>query len=62
VALAADAKNTLGIPAEVGPFAVSKEALKADFPSPSAPSPSNLPAGTPAAPAANAGRRPTKKF
>jgi len=61
VALAADAKNTLGIPAEVGPFTVSKEALKADFPSPSAPSPSSLPAGTPAAPASNAGRRRAKK-
>jgi len=63
VALAAEAKSTLGIPDEVGPFAVSKEALKADFPGPAAPSPShsNSPAGTTAPPAARAGSRRTKK-
>jgi len=60
VALAAEAKSILGIPNEVGPFTVSKEALKADFPSPG-PSPSTSPAGTPASPAASAGRRRTKK-
>jgi CRISPR-associated protein Csb1 len=61
VALAADAKSTLGIPDEVGPFAVLKEALKADFPSPAAPNTTNSTAGTTTPPATSAGRRRTKK-
>ncbi|MGO9231146.1 MAG: type I-U CRISPR-associated RAMP protein Csb1/Cas7u [Bryobacteraceae bacterium] len=61
VALAAEAKSALGIPDKVGPFVVSKEALKADFPSSAAPSPSNSPAGTTAPSAASAGRRRAKK-
>jgi CRISPR-associated protein Csb1 len=47
VALAAQAKRTLEIPDQGGPFLVSRESLKADFSSGAAPSPGTTPTGTP---------------
>ena len=57
VALATEAKRTLGIPDQVGPFAVSKESLKGDFPSAATPSTATTPAGPPEPTPANPRRR-----
>jgi len=61
VALAAQAKSALGIPDRVGPFAVSKELLKADFPSTATPSSASAPAGATEPAAANQRRRRTSR-
>lgn len=61
VALAARAKGALGIPDQVGPFAVSRESLKAAFPSTLAPSSATTPEATPEPAAPNPRRRrPTR--
>jgi CRISPR-associated protein Csb1 len=59
VALAAQAKTDLEIPSQVGPFEVSKDSLKADFPGATASSPVSSPGNSPEPSAAPA--RPNKR-